>query len=231
MYVDPNGEWVYLVIGAVFGGIMNLGMNTGNIDNFWQVLGYFSVGAIAGAIGAGVGAGISSSIAVSGSFKAGFMGTSAAARGRNLWTGSSKTYQLQRNQIVSIDGMFEEYAAAPDKAFISNTDTKRVYYKPSEGAYGIADYVDPGGFHYDPIDGVATSKSKYHVFKVPNHGKVKVLPSGDVVITNPKITQASANLAGIRAMARGDKYLYGWLKLSELDNGWKTLFEMAGKIK
>jgi hypothetical protein len=56
---------------------VNLIMNAKNIDNFWQGLGYFGVGAAAGALGAGVGAGISSAMA-GGSFGAGFIGSSAA---------------------------------------------------------------------------------------------------------------------------------------------------------
>ncbi|MDR1114929.1 MAG: RHS repeat-associated core domain-containing protein, partial [Tannerella sp.] len=73
----PDGEFVHLIVGAVIGGFMNLMMNAHNVDNFWQGLGYFGIGAAAGALGAGVGAGISSAMA-GGTFGAGFVGSSAA---------------------------------------------------------------------------------------------------------------------------------------------------------
>jgi RHS repeat-associated protein len=76
-YTDKDGEWIHLVIGAVIGGTINLIMNADKVDNFWQGLGYFGVGAAAGALGAGVGTGISSAMA-GGSFGAGFIGSSAA---------------------------------------------------------------------------------------------------------------------------------------------------------
>jgi len=77
IYTDPTGEFWHLIIGAVIGGTMNVIFNAGNIDNFWEGLGYFGIGAAAGALGAGVGAGVSSAIA-GGSFGAGFVGSSTA---------------------------------------------------------------------------------------------------------------------------------------------------------
>ena len=50
-YVDKNGEFWWLVAAAVVGGIINVATNWNNIDNFWQGLGYFGVGAAAGALG------------------------------------------------------------------------------------------------------------------------------------------------------------------------------------
>ena len=52
-------------------------LNANNIDNCWQGLAYFGIGAVAGALSAGVGAGISTAFA-GGSFSAGFCGTSSA---------------------------------------------------------------------------------------------------------------------------------------------------------
>ena len=49
-YIDRNGEFPFLLIGAVvFGGIANVMYNKDNIHNFWQGLGYFGVGAAASA--------------------------------------------------------------------------------------------------------------------------------------------------------------------------------------
>jgi len=76
-YTDPDGELIHLIVGAIIGGTFNLIANWKNVDNFWQGLGYFGVGAAAGALGAGIGAGVSSSLA-GGSFGAGFWGTSTA---------------------------------------------------------------------------------------------------------------------------------------------------------
>jgi hypothetical protein len=61
----------------VIGGTINLIVNANKIDNFWQGLGYFGIGAAAGALSAGIGAGVNVAMA-GGSFGAGFMGTAAA---------------------------------------------------------------------------------------------------------------------------------------------------------
>jgi len=88
-YTDPDGEWVHLVVGAVIGGTVNLIANWKKVDNFWQGLGYFGIGAAAGALGAGVGAGISSAIA-GGSFGAGFIGSSGALTATtSFWSGAA----------------------------------------------------------------------------------------------------------------------------------------------
>ncbi|MCX6233577.1 MAG: RHS repeat-associated core domain-containing protein [Bacteroidetes bacterium] len=87
-YADPNGEFLHLIIGAIIGGTMNLISNWGNIDNFWQGLGYFGVGAVAGAAAAGVGAGIGS-LFMGGSFGAGFLGTCAVDGAYGFITGAS----------------------------------------------------------------------------------------------------------------------------------------------
>jgi RHS repeat-associated protein len=80
MYVDPSGEFIHMIFGAVLGGVLNLISNdiAGNINNGWQRLGYFAIGAVAGALGAGIGAGVSSAIS-GGGFIAGLAGTSATA--------------------------------------------------------------------------------------------------------------------------------------------------------
>lgn len=74
-YIDQNGEFWNLIIGAVIGGVVNWA--THGADFSWKGLGYFGVGAVAGALSAGIGAGVSSAIA-GGSFNAGFVGSSIA---------------------------------------------------------------------------------------------------------------------------------------------------------
>ncbi len=78
-YTDPDGEWAHLLIGALVGGAVNLGINAiqNNIHSVGEGIGYFAIGAFAGALSAGVGAGISSAL-WGGSFSAGFWGTTAA---------------------------------------------------------------------------------------------------------------------------------------------------------
>jgi len=86
MYTDPSGEWIHLVIGAVIGGILNVAMNANKIDNFWQGLGYFGIGAAAGALSAGIGAGVNVAMA-GGSFAAGFAGTAAGVASTGFGAG------------------------------------------------------------------------------------------------------------------------------------------------
>ena len=75
VYVDENGEFWHLIIGAIVGGVINWISNGARLDA--KGLGYFAVGAVAGAVGAGVGSGVSASLA-GGTFAGGFMSTSVA---------------------------------------------------------------------------------------------------------------------------------------------------------
>lgn len=81
-YIDQDGEWYHLVIGAAVGAIINIATNWNNINNFWDGVSYGAIGAVSGAIAAGIGGGISSALPVAGSasggFAAGFLGTNAA---------------------------------------------------------------------------------------------------------------------------------------------------------
>ncbi len=95
-YTDPDGEWVHLVVGAAIGGIANVAFNWKKIDNFWQGLGYFGIGAGAGALAAGTGAGFGTLAAGSGSFgfmsatglsAAGFLPGAAAGAGAGFTSG------------------------------------------------------------------------------------------------------------------------------------------------
>ena len=61
-YVDENGEVWWFVAAAVAGGIINVAMNWNRIDNFWQGLGYFGVGAVSGALGYVTGGAVSTAL-------------------------------------------------------------------------------------------------------------------------------------------------------------------------
>jgi hypothetical protein len=75
VYVDENGEFWHLIIGAIIGGILNWAFNGAQFNA--EGLGYFGIGALGGALGAGVGMGVTSAIA-GGTFWGGFFGSSAA---------------------------------------------------------------------------------------------------------------------------------------------------------
>ena len=46
--MDPDGEWVHIVAGALIGGAINLASNWDNIDNFWEGAAAFGSGALVG---------------------------------------------------------------------------------------------------------------------------------------------------------------------------------------
>ena len=64
-YTDPSGEFWWLAA-AMFGGVVNVAMNIDNIDNGWDFLGYFGVGAAAGAFGGAVGNAVAGTIGIGG---------------------------------------------------------------------------------------------------------------------------------------------------------------------
>lgn len=86
-YVDPDGEFWHLVIGAIIGGVINCSMNAENINNFWDGLKYFGVGAFAGALSAGIGSGVNVAMA-GGSFSAGFSGTATGIASTGFLSGA-----------------------------------------------------------------------------------------------------------------------------------------------
>ena len=55
VYVDKNGEFWHIVVGALVGGVVNLVANLNNSQGFWEHLAAFGVGALGGAVTAAVG--------------------------------------------------------------------------------------------------------------------------------------------------------------------------------
>ncbi|TCP25151.1 RHS repeat-associated protein [Tenacibaculum skagerrakense] len=53
--VDPDGEWIHILVGAVIGGVVNVVSNWDNIESFGDGLAYFGVGAASGAVTAATG--------------------------------------------------------------------------------------------------------------------------------------------------------------------------------
>ena len=76
IYIDPDGEWVHIVIGAVIGGVINLGVKAiqGKIHSFGDGLMAFGIGAAAGALGAATGGLVSAAAGGSGGLLAGMAG-------------------------------------------------------------------------------------------------------------------------------------------------------------
>ena len=50
MYSDEDGEFWHIIAGAIIGGVANLYSNWDNIDNFWEGLSSFAIGAGSGAL-------------------------------------------------------------------------------------------------------------------------------------------------------------------------------------
>lgn len=55
VYTDPDGEWIHIVIGAVIGGVINTAVHWNQIDNLWDGVKAFGVGAGGGALVAATG--------------------------------------------------------------------------------------------------------------------------------------------------------------------------------
>lgn len=87
IFVDENGEFIHIIIGAIIGAGMNLIANWGSIDNFWEGL---AVGLVGGASGALTDA--------TGGATAGFMASAAAGIGSAIIGGAGVTFT---NNIVN----------------------------------------------------------------------------------------------------------------------------------
>jgi len=88
-----------------------------------------------------------------------------------------------------------------------------------------------------PLDGVATQRHSDMVFKIPDGGRVRILPGGNVSIINHGVTGTKANLNSLYSVLRyGQPYRYGWLdkayfqSIGAYDNSkWSLLFQRAGR--
>ena len=73
-YVDEDGEWIHILIGAIIGGIANLVSNWKQADNFWEGLGYFAAGAAVGAGSAALGGWTAGAVKAAGIITGGAIG-------------------------------------------------------------------------------------------------------------------------------------------------------------
>ena len=115
---------------------------------------------------------------------------------------------------------------------IHNKDTNKVYFKSEDTKYGPDGVVEPGGKHYKRIDGVATAKHRDSVYKVPDYGRVEVLPGGKVEPLNRITTGISGNAKRIWDKTfKGEDYKRGWTGVDDFPKkdttGWGNLFKQA----
>lgn len=82
-YVDPDGEWVHIVIGAVIGGAINVWANQDACDGIGQVMAAFGAGAFAGGLTAATGGATSGLLATAGAGIASAAIGGAAVSGAN----------------------------------------------------------------------------------------------------------------------------------------------------
>ena len=96
MMVDPDGELAWF-IPVIIGAVLNVGVNAaqGNIDNFWDGLGYAAIGGASGLVGFGAGQAVAGAVGTVGfaggaltgavgGFAGGFVGGSG-----NAWAGGA----------------------------------------------------------------------------------------------------------------------------------------------
>ncbi|MBQ9676810.1 MAG: VCBS repeat-containing protein [Prevotella sp.] len=103
-YNDPDGELWWLAA-ALIGGAINVAMNIDNIDNGWDFLGYFGVGAAAGALGGGVANAVAGAIGISG-FAGGAVSGFAGGLSSGFVLGGGNSLMTNGN----FDGFFENAA-------------------------------------------------------------------------------------------------------------------------
>jgi len=88
-YVDPDGEWVHLVIGAVVGGVVNWIAHGAEFT--WEGLGYFGIGAVAGAVGGIAGQAVAGAVGAAG-FAGGALTGGAAGFSGGFVTGAGNAW-------------------------------------------------------------------------------------------------------------------------------------------
>lgn len=110
-YVDENGEFWWFVAAAVVGGIINVATNWNNIDNIWQGLGYFGVGAVAGA----------ASFATGGAVTGALGGLTGIAGGAivGMTTGATSGFVLGGGNAVLSGGNFNDFMSGATTGMFS----------------------------------------------------------------------------------------------------------------
>ncbi|MGV8094876.1 MAG: RHS repeat-associated core domain-containing protein [Mangrovibacterium sp.] len=71
IYVDEDGEFLHIIIGAVIGGIINTAIHWNQIHNFWDGVAAFGIGAAGGALTAATGGAVLSAFGTTAGISAG----------------------------------------------------------------------------------------------------------------------------------------------------------------
>jgi len=168
-YVDPDGNFWHIVIGAAVGGVLNLWGNWDNCDGFWQGFVAFCVGAGTGAAVAATGgaasAGLGSVIGVSALGGAGTAATNdiISQTGRNFsgfedvnWKTTGKNALI--GGVASSAGSAVGYWAASSSVVVNNINSpllrSAVVSPLASGAGHVA-----GGTTYGLLEGNSLSTS------------------------------------------------------------------------
>ncbi|HZH72823.1 MAG TPA: DUF5675 family protein, partial [Mariniphaga sp.] len=129
-YTDPSGEiiWAPIIAFAIWNGALNVATHSQNIDNFWQGLGYFGIGAGSAVLG-GV-AGQAASVATSfGSGAliggAGAFGSSLIANGGNALL-SGTGFNLNSSLIAGGIGALTGGLAGAANAHMANLESNNL---------------------------------------------------------------------------------------------------------
>jgi len=103
-YTDPDGEWIHIVVGAVVGGAINLGIKAyqGKIDSWGDGFMAFGIGAAAGAVGAATGG---AAFAAAGAAALGAGGFLAGVAGGMVGSAASMPIQSVGNSLYFGDPM------------------------------------------------------------------------------------------------------------------------------
>ncbi|MFA8451962.1 MAG: RHS repeat-associated core domain-containing protein [Bacteroidales bacterium] len=109
MMVDENGE--FFIEAMVVGGLLNVMLNANKIDNFWDGLGYFGVGAAAGAAGYGIGTVVSSGLTFGGTAAgsiiggaSGFASSFVSGAGNSWLSGASLSSGIKSGMYQGLQG-------------------------------------------------------------------------------------------------------------------------------
>lgn len=119
------------------------------------------------------------------------------------------------NSNEKIETLPKDQSQTEKTVYLENNSSSIVYYKPENGTgiYPLEGY----SVLYEPIDGVATSKCKNAVIKIPTSSAVTITLEGGAMI----------HFYGFGEISR--MFGYGWITKIPDDN-WKELFDKAKEI-
>lgn len=164
-YVDENGEFWWFIAAAVIGGAINVATNWKNIDNVWQGLGYFGVGALAGATGFAVGG---AALAVTG-VAGGALGGAIAG----FASGAASGFILGGGNAVMAGGNFNDFMSGATNGAFTGAASGLVM----GGVFGGALSYFQGKNVWNGAD-IATGRNAFSVKNTPVESTSHSRPAG-----------------------------------------------------